>query len=289
MQRRGALSLIGGALALTRCSPTNAVQIGSKNFTESFLLAELYAQQLERAGISVVRRFNLGSTEILLAALTRGEIDCYPEYTGTALVDVLHHAPLRNESAVLSLLRHAFVERYRATWLDPAPMNDSQALATTRAISSRLNLRTLSECARLAPQLRLATIQEFLARPDGLPGLKAAYGGFDFKSIHTYDIALKYAALLSGDADVATAFTTDGAIAAHELVVLRDDRGFWPTYHAAPVVRQEVLARSPRIRTLLDRLSATLTTARVRAMNERIEAQQQSPAIVARAFLASMR
>ena len=285
MQRRAALATIGGALALVRCSPSPTLRVGSKNFEESILLAELYAQTLEGVGITVDRRFNLGSTQIALAALERGDIDCYPEYTGTALIDVLHHAPIRDGAAVLAILRTAFTSRYRATWLTPAPMNDSQALATTREISRRLNLTTLTECSHLAPHLRLATIQEFLARPDGLPGLQRFYGGFEFQSVRTYDIALKYEALLTGKADVATAFSTDGAIAANGLVLLRDDRHFWPAYHVAPVVRTAALARFPRMRSALDALSARLSTTAVAAMNERVESAQMSPAAVARAFL----
>ncbi len=287
MRRSTALATIGGAFALVRCAPSRAIRIGSKNFAESILLAELYAQTLENLGIAVERRFDLGSTQIALAALTRGDIDCYPEYTGTALIDVLHHAPMRDGEAILKLLRATFEARFHATWLAPAPMNDSQALATTREISRRLNLTTLTECSRLAPQLRLATIQEFLARPDGLPGLQRYYGGFHFQSIRTYDIALKYEALLTGKADVATAFTTDGTIAARGLVVLRDDRHFWPAYHAAPVVRTAALVRFPRMRAALDALSARLSTSAVASMNERIESAQMSPAAVAHGFLQS--
>ncbi len=287
MRRSTALATIGGAFALVRCAPSRAIRIGSKNFAESILLAELYAQTLENLGIAVERRFDLGSTQIALAALTRGDIDCYPEYTGTALIDVLHHAPMRDGEAILKLLRATFEARFHATWLTPAPMNDSQALATTREISRRLNLTTLTECSRLAPQLRLATIQEFLARPDGLPGLQRYYGGFHFQSIRTYDIALKYEALLTGKADVATAFTTDGTIAARGLVVLRDDRHFWPAYHAAPVVRTATLVRFPRMRAALDALSARLSTSAVASMNERIESAQMSPAAVAHGFLQS--
>ncbi len=287
MRRSTALATIGGAFALVRCAPSQAIRIGSKNFAESILLAELYAQTLETLGIAVERRFDLGSTQIALAALARGDIDCYPEYTGTALIDVLHHAPMRDGEAMLKLLRATFEARFHATWLAPAPMNDSQALATTREISRRLNLTTLTECSRLAPQLRLATIQEFLARPDGLPGLQRYYGGFRFQSIRTYDIALKYEALLTGKADVATAFTTDGTIAARQLVVLRDDRHFWPAYHAAPVVRTATLVRFPRMRAALDALSARLSTSAVASMNEHIESAQMSPAAVAHGFLQS--
>jgi glycine betaine/choline ABC-type transport system substrate-binding protein len=164
------------------------VRVGSKNFTESFVIAEIYAQALEAAGMHVERLFNLGSTQIAIAAMQRGNIDLYPEYTGTALIDVLHLPPISNSRAAFDVVARAFKQRYGIVWLTPSPMNDSQALATTRTVAARYGLTTLSDCARAASRLRLATIQEFLARPDGLPGLRHYYGGFAFREIRTYDI-----------------------------------------------------------------------------------------------------
>jgi osmoprotectant transport system substrate-binding protein len=172
-------------------------------------------------------------------------------------------------------------------WLQPSPMNDSQGLATTKAIAQRENLSTLSQLAPIASRLRLATIQEFLSRPDGLPGLQKLYGGFQFRDIHTYDIALKYQALLTGKADVASAFTTDGAIASDSLVVLRDDRHLWPPYNVAPVVRQGLLAAQPRVRSVLDGVSPHITDAVAQKMNADVESAHQDPADVAAAFLKS--
>jgi len=288
--RARVLALIAGAPALVRCALyPSGVRVGSKNFTESFIIAEIYAQALERAGLRVERLFNLGSTQIAMAAMRRGNLDCYPEYTGTALIDVLHHAPIPNARTAYDVVAQAFDQRYGIIWLRPSPMNDSQALATTRAISVRESLVTLSDVARAAGRLRLATIQEFLARPDGLPGLQRAYGGFHFREVRTYDIALKYRALLDGQADVASAFTTDGDIASDSLVVLRDDRHFWSAYNVAPLVRREALTVRPDIARVLDAISPAITDDAARAMNAAVESRGEDPADVAAAFLASLR
>ncbi|HVR47406.1 MAG TPA: glycine betaine ABC transporter substrate-binding protein [Candidatus Binatia bacterium] len=288
MNRRRAVALLGSPL-LARCAfDPNAVRVGSKNFTESFVIAEIYAQALERAGTRVERLFNLGSTQIAIAAMERGNIDCYPEYTGTALIDVLHLPPIADSRRAYAVVAREFERRYGIVWLDPSPMNDSQALATTRAISQAKRLATLSDASRAAPQLRLATIQEFLARPDGLPGLQRFYGGFRFAQVRTYDIALKYQALLEGRADVASAFSTDGEIATGALVVLRDDRHFWSAYNVAPVVRRAALAARPQIARILNAVSPAITDTAAQTMNAAVEKSQQDPADVAAAFLRSI-
>lgn len=285
--RRAALAAIGATLLLPACGAKNgnAVRVGSKNFTEDAIVAEIYAQTLERAGMQVERHMDLGSVQIALAAMQHGDIDLYPEYTGTGLIDVLHLPVIRDPAALYRTVKTAFERRYGITWLRPAPMNDSQGMATTGTVSQRYRLTTLSQLARLAPQLRLATIAEFLARPDGLPGLQKFYGGFVFKSVHTYDIGLKYDALLHGDADVATAFTTDGQIGADNLVLLEDDKRFWPGYHVAPIVRDAALARHPQIAPVLDRVSALITTQAARQMNDAVDRDKRDPADVAAAFL----
>ncbi|HTU69422.1 MAG TPA: glycine betaine ABC transporter substrate-binding protein [Candidatus Baltobacteraceae bacterium] len=285
ISRARALALLASLPIATACTARNAIAVGSKNFTESIVIAEIYAQALERAGLPVERRLNLGSTQIALAAMARGDIDLYPEYTGTALIDVLHHAPIRDARASYDYVRDEFKRRYDLVWLTPSPMNDSQGLATTAAIAARYHLRTLSQLALAAPRLRLATIPEFISRPDGLPGLQRVYGGFRFKSVHVYDIALKYQALLTGNADVATAFTTDGAIVVDRLVVLEDDKHLWPAYNVAPVVRAATLAREPRIARVLDEISPRINDERARMMNAAVESRDRDPADVAADFL----
>ncbi|MDQ2991742.1 MAG: hypothetical protein M3R30_02830 [Candidatus Eremiobacteraeota bacterium] len=288
LTRAHVLGLIGATALLPSCSGGSgtAIRIGSKNFTEEYAVAEIYAQALEAKGFKVDRsKFDLGSTQIAMAALQRGDIDLYPEYTGTGLLDVLHLPAMRDANAIYRTVRDAYAKRYHLTWLTPSPMNDSQALATTKAIAEKYAITTLSKLSTLAPQLRLATIPEFTSRADGLPGLQKFYGGFKFKDVKTYDIGLKYDALLQGSADIATAFTTDGAIAANDLVIVIDDRHFWPAYNVAPVVRDDVLAKHPQIATVLNAVSPLITDVAARQMNFAIEHDKADPAEVAAKFL----
>jgi len=286
LTRRRAIATLAAVPLLHACAHDSAVRAGSKNFTESILIAEIYAQALERGGLRVERRLDLGSTQIAMAAMARGDIDLYPEYTGTALIDVLHRAPMRDPAAIYDAVKAAFARDYGIIWLARSPMNDSQGLATTRAIAQRYRLRTLSDLAPVASQLRLATIPEFVSRPDGLPGLRRLYGGFHFKSVRTYDISLKYQALLQGEADIATAFTTDGAIVVDDLVVLEDNKHLWPAYNVAPLVRRATLTRTPRIAALLDAIAPRITSRATQTMNAEIESRDRDPADVAAAFLA---
>jgi len=266
-----------------------SVRVGSKNFTEELLLGEMYARLLEHGGLTAERRLNLAGTQIAMASLLRGDIDLYPEYTGTALLTELKLPPLHDRNAVFSAVQREYERRFSLRWLEPAPMNDTQALATTSEVSRRYNVRTLSDCARLAPQLRLGAVPEFTDRPDGLPGLQRAYGGFHFASIKLIDIGLKYRALLDGDVDVVVAFGTDGQIDAYHLVVLADDKHFFPPYQVAPVVRLETLQRYPAIPTILNPLAPLLTDATMRHLNWRVDGKHEEPADVARDFLSANR
>jgi osmoprotectant transport system substrate-binding protein len=287
LTRRESIALLASALALPHCSGggNGAVRVGSKNFAEDITIAEIYAAALERANVPVERHMNLGSTQIATAAMQRGDIDLYPEYTGTGLIDVLHMAPIRDAAQIFKTVKAAYERQFKITWLSPSPMNDSQGLAVTQAVAQRYDLRTLTQCSRLAPQLRLAAIPEFLTRADALPGLQKFYGGFRFKSNPTYEIGLQYQALLNGEADVATAFTTDSQIGTGNLIVLQDDRHFWPAYNVAPVVRQAALKTHPQIATVLNRISPLLTDTAVRQLNYQVNVKHADPADAARQFL----
>jgi osmoprotectant transport system substrate-binding protein len=259
--------------------------VGSKNFAEDITIAEIYAAALEKASLKVERSMNLGSTQIATAAMQRGDIDLYPEYTGTGLIDVLHLPPMRDAQRLFDAVKSAYAQQYSMTWLTPSPMNDSQGLATTQAVARRYKLRTLSDCAKAAPQLRLAAIAEFLTRADALPGLQKFYGGFKFKDNRTYAIGLQYQALTSADADVCTAFTTDSQIGSENLIVLKDNRHFWPPYNVAPVVRNATLRAHPQIATVLNRISPLLTDAVVRQLNYQVNVEHMDPADAAKLFL----
>jgi osmoprotectant transport system substrate-binding protein len=289
LSRAQALRRLGaaGVAALAGCSGGNdLVKVGSKNFPENLFLGELYAQILERKGLHVARKMSLGSTQIAMAAMQRGEIDLYPEYTGTALLVVLKLPVEYDPRVVYATVKHGYEERYHFTWLDPAPYNNSQALASTEGIARRYHLRTLSDVSRAAPQLRLAVPAEFVNRPDGLPALRRVYGGFEFRKIVQVDIGLRYAALLDRRADVTVAFTTDGEILEYDLVVFEDDKHAFPPYQAAPVVREDTLRRFPAIAPALDAVAPLLTTTAIRRVNLAISGpQKREPADVAREFV----
>ncbi len=287
--RAHALAVLGAA-PLAGCGLGGSPRVGSKNFTEALILGELYAQALTGAGMHVARRLNLGATPIAMTALERGDIDLYAEYTGTALLNVLHLAPISDPRTAYETVKRAYRERYGLIWLTPAPFDDSNAIAATQQVARRFGLRTLSEVARAAPQLVLGTVPEFLHRDDGLPGLQRRYGGFHFKRVVQLDNGVKYEALAHGDVDVVVAFTTDGEIAAQNLIVFADDKHLFPAYQAAPVVRPAALTAHPRLAPTLDGLSPLLTTSVMRRLNLEVNGPgQREPADVAHDFLAGRR
>lgn len=279
LTRGDALALVGATLATAACGGGGAqISVGAKNFTEELILGEIYAQVLEQNGLRVARKLNLGGTDIAMEALRRGEIDLYPEYTGTALLTQLKGQPIADGKKIYALVKAAYEKNYGLTWLDPAPANNTQALATTAAIAAKYRLQTLSELAVAAPQLRLGAIPEFLKRSDGLPGLQRVYGGFRFKETRLIDIGLKYKALLIGDVDIVVAFGTDGEIIGEKLTVFRDDKHFWPAYNVAPVVRDQTLATFPAIAKHLNKIAPFLTDAAMRSLNNEVAGEHKREA-----------
>lgn len=285
--RARALALTAAALVLPQCSRRGAIRIGSKNFSENITVAEIYAAALEVHGLAIDRHMNLGSTQIAMAAIQRGDIQIYPEYTGTALIDVLHLPPMRSPNALLDVIRREYMRRFNLSILNPSPGNDSQGLAVTQSVATKYGMRTLSQCAKAAPQLRLAAVPEFVSRADALPGLQKFYGGFAFKSVRTFEIGLQYEALARGDADVATAFTTDAQITAKNLIVLDDDRHFWPPYNIVPVVSFAGMSQTLRrsIAGTLDRVTEGLTDVALRRLNYEVDIKKRDPADVASEFI----
>jgi osmoprotectant transport system substrate-binding protein len=284
-----AVAALASTAALAACAGSggsaSSIAIGSKDFTEELILGEMYAQILEQNGFTVNRKLDLGGTQVAMEALQRGDIDLYPEYTGTALITELKQKPGKDAAANYALVKAAYASRYDLEWLTPAPFNDTQALATTAAIQQHYNITTLSDLAKAAPQLRLGAIPEFTKREDGLPGLQKAYGGFRFKDVKLFDIGLKYKALESGQVDVVVAFGTDGKLNVDHLHVFDDDKHFWPSYQVAPVVRKATLAKYPAIATHLDKLAPLLTDDVMRGLNAQVDGDKKDPADVAREFI----
>jgi len=272
---------------ITSCAPPRPDHpvIGAKNFTEQVILGELLAQEIEaHTHLKVERRFYLAGSYICHQALVAGRIDAYVEYTGTALTAILKQPVDRDPDSVLNQVRGLYASRYHITAAGPLGFENTFAMVIRGDDARRLHLRTLTEAARYTPQWKLGVGYEFEQRPDGLPGLSAAYGlKFDGPP-RTMDLGLLYRALTARQVDMIAANSTDGPIQALGLTVLEDDQRYFPPYQAVPLVRDESLARWPEIRTALEALAGRVTADDMRAMNEAVDGQHRDPAEVVREF-----
>jgi osmoprotectant transport system permease protein len=280
------VGLLAAALAGRGREGGARVVVGSKNFTEQVVLGEILAGALERRGIAVDRRLNLGGTALCHDAVRSGDLDLYVEYTGTALKEILRRPAGGDRAAVLREVREAYAP-LGLTVAAPLGFNNTYALVTTRDISARLRMTRLSDLAREASRLRVGMFGEFIERADGLSGLMAAYGFRLAVPPTEMDMGLIYSALLARRVDVVVGNATDGLIAAHDLVVLEDDRAYFPPYDAVPIVHTASLAAHPALRSVLDALAGRLDEPTMRRLNLAVDGEHQSPAAVAAAFLRS--
>ena len=259
-------------------------KIGSKNFTEQVVLGEIYAQGLEAAGVPVERKLNMGGTLIAHQALVSGEIDMYPEYTGTALANVLKAETMTDPDAVYQKVKAHYDKELKLRWLKPTRINNTYVLVVLPDTAQKHNLKTLTDLAKVSKQLSLGAGPEFRTRKDGIPGLKAKYG-MEWKEDRQFAIGLRYQALANKQVDVIDGYATDGQISAQKLVKLEDDKRLWPPYFVAPVARPQALKDHPKAEEILDRLSALLDEASMSEMNWRVDGNKEEPKAVAREFL----
>src|SRR3989442_11509951 len=212
-------------LALPGCSHRDRIVVGAKNFTESDLLAELLAQQIERrTALPVERRLHLGGTYVCHEAITSGKIDLYVEYTGTAYTEILKHPPIADADSVYRTDSVEYAKTLGLTWGRPLGFNNTFAITVRRADAEKYGLRTISDVARIAPQLRAGFGYEFLQRADGFGGLARAYGLRFATPPTAMDLGLTYRALAGGDLDLIAGHLTHGHIQAPELVALAGGR-----------------------------------------------------------------
>ena len=261
--------------------------IGAKPFTESQLLAEIMAQLVEeRLGLEVERKENLGGTALVFTALREGEIDLYPEYSGTGWAVLLEQDEIETDSLrVYDVVRRESLERWDLAWLSPFGFSNSYALAVRRPVAEQHGLSRISQLPAVADQLRAGVSHEFLEREDGFPGLQRHYG-FELPELRGMEHGLAYEAIRSGDVDLVDTWTTDGKLQSFDVVVLEDDLAFFPPYDCAPLVRTETLERIPELGPLLAELAWTLPDARMMALNAEVEVDKKDFAEVAAAFLA---
>jgi osmoprotectant transport system substrate-binding protein len=273
--------------ALAGCSPPrpNHPVIGAKNFTEQVVLGELLAQEIEaKSDLKVERRFYLAGSYICQQAMVSGRIDAYVEYTGTALTAILKQPLNRDPQQVLDTVRRLYASRYNIRVAEPLGFENTFAMVIRGEDARALHLATLSQAAQYTPQWRLGVGYEFEQRPDGLPGLSAAYGLKFASAPRTMDLGLLYRALNAHQVDMIAANSTDGPIQAFGLKTLADDKHYFPPYQAVPLVRMEALQRWPQIQIALNALAGKITADDMRAMNEAIDGQHRDPAEVVREF-----
>jgi osmoprotectant transport system substrate-binding protein len=265
-----------------------SITIGSKADTEGVLLAEIMATLIEtRAGLGVVRKTALGGTNICFEALRAGEIDLYPEYTGTALVAILDRPVVNDAERAYQIVREELARKEELILLPPLSFNNTYALAMSEESAAALGVRRISELAR-HPELRLGFTAEFLGRKDGWPGLRERYLLSFRDEPRSMEAGLMYGAVAGGEVDVIGAYATDGRIDKFGLRVLEDDRHFFPPYQAAPLVRRAVLARLPALSSALSPLAGKLSDAEMRRLNAQVDVERRRRADVAREFVAGL-
>lgn len=280
----GALLL---ALVLVACGDSaDRVAVGSKFFTEQDILGEILATWIERTtDLRVQRRLHLGGTFICHQALTSGDLDLYVEYTGTALTAILEKPPIQDPTAVYDTVRRAYRERWSLEWLEPLGFENTFALLVRESMADSLGLETISDLAAHDDELVPGTGYEFVEREDGYPGLVDRYG-LDFASgPKTMELGLLYRALASGDVDLVAGNSTAGQIAALDLVMLEDDRSYFPPYDAVPVIRRATLRRHPGLRETLERLGGRIDTRTIRRLNEAVNVEGRDFREVAREWV----
>jgi glycine betaine/choline ABC-type transport system substrate-binding protein len=284
-ERNALLFAVGLACSAAGCS-NDRIVVGSKNFTEQTVLAELVAQQIERrTDLRVERRFFLGGTFVCHRAITADEIDVYVEYTGTALAAILEESPLQNPAAVFTAVRNAYAERFQLTWLEPLGFNNTFAILVRGEDAQRLGLETISDIANVAPGWRAGFGYEFMEREDGFNGLAQTYGLAFAEPPRTMDLGLTYRALADGQVDLIAGNSTDGLIAALDLVQLKDDRSYFPPYQAAPIVRNAVLSRRPEVGEAIGELAGTLSDDEMRRLNYLVDVEHRDVVAVVREWL----
>ena len=260
------------------------IAVGSKDFSEQVILGEILAQAIEaKTGLQVERRFDLGGN-LAHEALMAGEIDVYPEYTGTALLAILKSQPLKDPQEVYRRVAAEYAKRFDLVWTEPFGFNNTFAILVRGEDAQRLKLKTVSDAAKVSAHWRAGFGQDFMSRADGYPGFARTYG-FHFEEIREMDLSLTYRALAEKQVDLIAGNSTDGLISRYGLFQLEDDRHYFPPYDAVPVVRRAALEKYPALREVLKQLGGILTVDEMRRLNYAVDGEKRQAKDVAREFL----
>jgi osmoprotectant transport system substrate-binding protein len=274
------------AVGTIGCTREHPITVGSKNFTEQVVLGEIVAQHLEhRLGRRVNRTLNLGGTMLAHQALVRGEIDLYPEYTGTALTTILKLPSTNDPAAALALVRGEYQARFGLEWLDPLGFNNTFAMVIRGDDARKNKIATLSDAARYSPGWTLGVGYEFQQRPDGLAGLLKTYNLPVHGSPNTMDLGLLYKALEQGQVSMVAGSATDGQLSVLDAVVLQDDQHYFPPYDCGLVVRAAMLKDNPSLQHALVELAGRFSDVTMRKLNYQVDGEHRPVRDVAEQFL----
>ncbi|HUS13148.1 MAG TPA: glycine betaine ABC transporter substrate-binding protein [Pyrinomonadaceae bacterium] len=260
------------------------IVVGSKDFTESAILAEIISQLLEARGVSVERNFELGGN-LPHDGLLAGKIDLYPEYTGTSYTAILKHSPITDPRTVYDQVKKEYAERFNLVVSEPLGFENTFAILVRGSESRRLKLKTISDTAPYAPKWHAGFGQDFMSRADGYPGFAKAYGLKFAEQPREMDLSLTYIALSSGQVDLIAGNSTEGRIAALDLFQLEDDRHYFPPYEAVYLARTDSIARVPSLAEVLGKLAHGISTEEMRALNYEVDANKRGQAEVVREWI----
>ncbi|MDF2626753.1 MAG: glycine betaine/carnitine/choline transporter substrate-binding protein [Symbiobacteriaceae bacterium] len=270
-------------------SKAGAVTIGSKDFTESILLGELVAQLIEgNSSMKVTRKLNLGGTKVNFDGLKSGDLDMYVDYDGTAYgIHLGHTEPITNPDAIFDQVKRETEEKFKLTWSAPFGFNNTYALAMPRALAEQYGIKTYSDLAAHSGKFVFGTTNEFMGRAaDGYDPMVAKYG-FKFKDVKTMTAGLRYPAIEQNEIQVMDAYATDGKLKEFDMVILEDDKKFFPPYNGAVLVRMETLEKNPGLLDVLNKLGGTMTDEIMQELNYRVEVKEEAVEAVAKDFLTS--
>jgi osmoprotectant transport system substrate-binding protein len=259
------------------------ITIGSKNFTENILLAHMIADIIEdKTDLSVVRKVNLGGSNVAWGALKNNEIQLYPDYTGTIVANYYQQDTGTSEETLAKTKE--LVEKDGLEFLAPFGFNNTYTLAVTKETAEKYNLKTFSDLAKVSQDLVLGVEFEFLDRDDGYPGIQKLYG-MNFKDAKGMDHGIMYRSISEGETDVTNAYSTDAQIEAHNLVILEDDKQFFPPYDAGTVIRKDTLDQYPELKEVLNQLGNLISEEDMQKLNGQVDIEGLKEEDVARDFL----
>ncbi|ERJ12856.1 glycine betaine ABC transporter substrate-binding protein [Haloplasma contractile] len=278
--------IVGISFLLLGCQSKKEIVIASKPMTEQYIISQVLIELIEtETDLEVEYKSGVGGgTSNIHPAMVKGDIDIYPEYTGTGWLQVLKKDNISDPDELYQAVKQEYSEEYNIKWMGLYGFNNTYGIAMKQDLAEELGIQTYSDLADKGSHLKFGAEYDFYEREDGFPGLQETYG-IDFDDKSEIDIGLKYEAIANDEVDVINVFSTDGRLAEHDLVVLEDDLNFFPSYYATTLVREETLEEYPELEPILERLTNTLNNDDITYMNYLVEVKNEDPKQVAKDFI----